>query len=166
MLAIRTFPCKHKTFREFLQEVKKDALDAFENQEYQFPQLVKRLGLKRISNRNPLFDVVFQLNNIDSLAPIHIPGLKTGSYGSVNTICQFDMILGAAESDGAIGFNLAYSNELFKKDTAEKFTRRFLEVIDQVIDDVNVKIVDIQLSHHLIVSTSTSLDSDRGDFDF
>ena len=166
MLAMRTRPCKSKTFRVFLEEVKHDALDAFENQEYQFPQLLKQLGLKRVSNRNPLFDVVFQLNNIDSLSSINIPGLKTEPYGFVNSRCQFDMILTAAESDGDIGFNLSYSTELFKKDTAKKFTQRFLEVIDQVIGDEKIKIGDVQLSHHLILSTSTTLASDQGDFNF
>ncbi|MCP5050905.1 MAG: polyketide synthase, partial [bacterium] len=63
MLAIRSYPRENKGFHEFLEEVRENALDAFENQDYQFDELVKRLNLTGESGRNPLFDVEFTFQN-------------------------------------------------------------------------------------------------------
>ncbi|WP_231104047.1 condensation domain-containing protein, partial [Bacillus amyloliquefaciens] len=58
-VAIRNFPEEHKTFRAFLEEVKHHTLKDFENTDYQFENIVQKLGVKRDSSRNPLFDVMF-----------------------------------------------------------------------------------------------------------
>jgi len=51
--AIRNYPGADKTFRSFLAEVKDTTLGAVENQDYQFDQLVSKLGIKRDLSRNP-----------------------------------------------------------------------------------------------------------------
>ncbi|MCP5054409.1 MAG: non-ribosomal peptide synthetase, partial [bacterium] len=62
-LALRNYPGGRKTFREFLQQIKERTLAAFENQEYPFEDLVDKVPVGRDTNRNPLFDVLFTLNN-------------------------------------------------------------------------------------------------------
>ncbi|HLP58027.1 MAG TPA: condensation domain-containing protein, partial [Candidatus Deferrimicrobium sp.] len=39
-LALRNYPSMHKTFREFLSEIKQNTLEAFENQDYPFEELI------------------------------------------------------------------------------------------------------------------------------
>ncbi|MCP4148511.1 MAG: hypothetical protein GY757_12265, partial [bacterium] len=46
-LALRNRPDSDKTYGEFLAQVKKNTLEAFENQEYQFDELVERLNINR-----------------------------------------------------------------------------------------------------------------------
>ncbi|MCP4156333.1 MAG: hypothetical protein GY757_51950, partial [bacterium] len=62
-LAMRNYPEGKKTFREFLREVKESTLKAFENQEYQFEDLVEGISVKRDTGRNPVFDVMLNLLN-------------------------------------------------------------------------------------------------------
>ncbi|MED3511767.1 condensation domain-containing protein, partial [Bacillus velezensis] len=50
-VAIRNFPEEHKTFRAFLEEVKHHTLKDFENTDYQFENIVQKLGVKRDSSR-------------------------------------------------------------------------------------------------------------------
>ncbi|HLP58706.1 MAG TPA: condensation domain-containing protein, partial [Candidatus Deferrimicrobium sp.] len=66
-LALRNFPVANKTFREFLKEVKQKTLAAFENQEYPFENLVEKVVVNRDTGRNPLFDVIFVLQNIENV---------------------------------------------------------------------------------------------------
>ncbi|MCP4150805.1 MAG: hypothetical protein GY757_23870, partial [bacterium] len=68
-LAIRNYPEGTKTITEYLGEVKENTLQAFENQEYQFEELVDKLSLKRDTGRNPLFDVMFNLLNTTTGKP-------------------------------------------------------------------------------------------------
>ncbi|MCP5102597.1 MAG: hypothetical protein GY950_04420, partial [bacterium] len=58
-LALRNHPTGDKNFKEFLRELKTNTLKAFENQEYQFEDLVELLKVKRDAGRNPLFDIMF-----------------------------------------------------------------------------------------------------------
>ncbi|MCP5102966.1 MAG: hypothetical protein GY950_06295, partial [bacterium] len=65
-LALRNYPSGDKVFREFLKELEKRVLAAFENQDYQFEELVDRVVVNRDPGRNPLFDVVFAFENMES----------------------------------------------------------------------------------------------------
>ncbi|MCP4156072.1 MAG: hypothetical protein GY757_50600, partial [bacterium] len=62
-LAMRNYPEGEKNVAEYLKEVKNATLNAFDNQEYQFENLVDRLSVRRDTGRNPLFDVMFNLLN-------------------------------------------------------------------------------------------------------
>ncbi|MCP4157626.1 MAG: AMP-binding protein, partial [bacterium] len=62
-LAMRNTPGAGETFREYLLKVKENTLQAFDNQEYPFEDLVDRLSVRRDTGRNPLFDVMFNLLN-------------------------------------------------------------------------------------------------------
>ncbi|MCU0286922.1 MAG: amino acid adenylation domain-containing protein, partial [Acidobacteria bacterium] len=54
-IALRNYPAGEKTFVEFLDEVKENCLEAFENQDYPFEYLVEKLSVSRLPGRNPLF---------------------------------------------------------------------------------------------------------------
>ncbi|HEX3044895.1 MAG TPA: SDR family NAD(P)-dependent oxidoreductase, partial [Bacillota bacterium] len=62
-LAMRNYPADHKQVLEFLGEVKANSLEAYANQDYQFEVLIEKLNLERDLSRNPLFDVMFVLQN-------------------------------------------------------------------------------------------------------
>ncbi len=62
-LAMRAYPERSKTFNELLSEVKDTALKAYDNQEYPLEDLVDEVVETRDLTRNPLFDVLFTLQN-------------------------------------------------------------------------------------------------------
>jgi non-ribosomal peptide synthetase component F len=64
-LAMRNYPIGDKKFIDFLKELRKRILDNFENQEYPFEELVDKLSVKRDIGRNPIFDIMFVVQNID-----------------------------------------------------------------------------------------------------
>jgi len=78
-LALRNYPFGEKTFDVFLREVKARILEAQENQDYPFEDLVEKAAVKRDAGRNPLFDVMFVLQNVD-FPEIEITGLKLTPY--------------------------------------------------------------------------------------
>ncbi|MCP4156737.1 MAG: amino acid adenylation domain-containing protein, partial [bacterium] len=53
-LALRNKPTGEKTVKQFLAEVKNKTLEAFENQDYPFEQLVNKIEVNRDAGRNPL----------------------------------------------------------------------------------------------------------------
>ena len=77
-LALRNYPEGNKSFKSFLNEVRENAMMAYENQDYQFEKLVDELDIPRDISRNPLFDTMFVLQNMG------IPEMNfEGSYNFV-----------------------------------------------------------------------------------
>ncbi|MFC2146044.1 condensation domain-containing protein, partial [Acidobacteriota bacterium] len=100
-LGIRNYPGGEKTYTEFLQEVKDRTLEAFENQDYPFEELVEKVKVEREVSRNPLFDVAFALQNIfeafGDQSEINMEGIKIKPYPHENKISKFDLTLFANE---------------------------------------------------------------------
>ena len=64
-LALRNFPAGDATFIQFLNQVKEQTFSAFENQDYQFEDLVEQASVNRDTSRNPIFDVLYTLRVFD-----------------------------------------------------------------------------------------------------
>ena len=78
---MRNYPSGENTFDQFLQEVKENALGTYQNQDYQFEEIVAKLNLRRDLSRNPLFDTVFAVQNMNIRA-IRLPGLQLNGYST------------------------------------------------------------------------------------
>jgi non-ribosomal peptide synthetase component F len=164
-LALRNYPAEEKTFKAFLREVKERTLEAFENQDYQFEELVDKAGLKRDPSRNPLFDVVFIMQNME-MQEKNIPGLKIKSYEYENNISKFDLTLACIDAGKKLFFTVEYASRLFKPEMIERFIRYFKEILRDVLEDTDIQLKDIKIIHDLLTGDSDILQHDKGDFGF
>jgi amino acid adenylation domain-containing protein len=140
-LTLRNYPAGEKSFREFLREVKERTLAAFENQEYQFEDLVEKTAVNRDAARNPLFDVMFVMQNMgetpaaanENVNPAGVE--QSGEYGeylSTGRTAKFDLTLFAYEAADKLHFSCQYCTKLFKKETIERFNRSFRNIISSI----------------------------------
>jgi amino acid adenylation domain-containing protein len=168
MLAMRNSPTEDKTFRNFLEELKENTLNAYENQDYPFDDLVRQLRLQGDVGRNPLFDVVFQVTNIDMNEIKGTGNFNVTSYETDFNYSHFDLLLNAVDADENISMSMVYSTALFKKSTIEKMSNHFMEILDQVIKDNYIKLKDITISHDLLVLKSNIFqgEQDQEEFEF
>uniref|UniRef100_UPI000B29B220 non-ribosomal peptide synthetase n=1 Tax=Abyssisolibacter fermentans TaxID=1766203 RepID=UPI000B29B220 len=107
-LAMRNYITGTKTFKELLSEVKENALKAYENQDYQFEDLVEKLSLTRDISRNPLFDTMFVLQNMESES-LKIDGLRIEPVEVENKTTKADIIFNTLEVEEELQFNVQYS---------------------------------------------------------
>ncbi|MCP4153756.1 MAG: hypothetical protein GY757_38880, partial [bacterium] len=163
-LVIRNQQEKEFTFNGFLQTVKENVLNAYENQDYPFDRLVNNLDIPKDMSRNPLFDAMFVLQNTAPLDAFE--SLELDTYKFEHKISHFDLHLEASEFDDEIGMVLEYATDLFKRETAVEFTRHYLEITRQVMENINIKLKEIKITHDLLVPKSSLLDEDQGDFGF
>jgi tyrocidine synthetase-3 len=143
-LALRNYPEGRKTFAEFLAEVRADALKAYDHQEYPFDELVEQLGVDRDVSRNPLFDVMFAMENRepDRAEPDELPWMP---YPWEHKTAKFDLTLAATETDREIRLSWEYCTRLFKKETVERLTKHFLKLLEQITADAQVKLAEIDM---------------------
>ncbi|MCX6582597.1 MAG: amino acid adenylation domain-containing protein [Candidatus Aminicenantes bacterium] len=143
-LALRNFPAPGRAFADFITEIKKRTLEAFQNQDYPFEELVDRVVKDRDTSRNPLFDVMFVFQNTDT-PQIEIPGLILKPYEFENKAAKFDLTLDGMEKDGKLSFSLEYAARLFKEETARGFCAYFKNIINPIIGNPVVRIADIEI---------------------
>jgi hypothetical protein len=147
-LALRNYPTGGKTFLQFLKEVKKNSLDAYENQDYPFEDLVKKIVKKRDGSRNPLFDVMFEMqkNETSSRSEFGEPagGLKIELYSREISATLMDLDWVGKEGEESIEFSITYCTEVFKKDTVEFMADCYVVLIDSIIDNEKNKIKELK----------------------
>ncbi|MCP4157929.1 MAG: amino acid adenylation domain-containing protein, partial [bacterium] len=139
------------TDREFLAEVRDRTWKTYENQEYQFEDLVEKLEIHRDPGRNPLFDVMLALQNMQDLVTqegveLEDTGLTMEPYPFEDGISKFDMTLHAFEAEGQLILSFEYCTKLFKKETIETFSRYLIRVLDVVLKEPQSGICEIEIA--------------------
>ncbi|MCP4152357.1 MAG: AMP-binding protein, partial [bacterium] len=143
-LAMRNTPQPGKTFIDFLTEVKQNSLDAFENQDYQFDDLLEHLDLNRAPGRNPLFDTMFTLQTLDD-HELEIKGLVFKPYEFENKISKFDITVQLHEGEDKLLANLQYCVKLFKKETMTRFFTHFVHILENVVTQPALTLANINM---------------------
>jgi amino acid adenylation domain-containing protein len=137
------------TFTEFLKRVKEGTLKAFENQDYQFEDLVEQVSVNRDAGRNPLFDVMFVFQNIEvrgkNIFQAEIPGLRLRPYEYETKTAKFDLTLMGMEADEKLHFTFEYCTELFGAGTIERFVGYFKRIASLVVEEPGKRIFEIEL---------------------
>jgi non-ribosomal peptide synthetase component F len=160
--------------------VKERVIDCMENQAYQYEELVIALGLQGDPGRTPLFDVVFAMQNVDmegntiGYQNSENPGdwekddddhLESSQYELQYNISKFDLLLNAVESRGKIRMKLEYSTQLFKPSTIQDISGHYIEILQQVVDNPDIRLEDIKMSYDFVPIQSIDL-QEKGDFGF
>jgi len=130
-LAMRNYPLNNLTYAEFLNAVKENSLKAYENQDYQFEELIEKLELQRDMSRNPLFDVMFVMQNVE-VNELEIDDLKFTDYIEGEKIAKFDLTFTASETEKGILINIGYCTSLFKKETIKRMSIHMQNVLEAI----------------------------------
>ncbi|WEA01642.1 non-ribosomal peptide synthetase [Mucilaginibacter sp. SJ] len=144
ILAIRNEVKEDLGFEDFLLNVKEKTLSCFENQLYPYEELVSVLQLPRDTSRNPLFDVMFTLQNFEQ-NELSIPGLKLKPHYYDHSISKFDLSLIAMEYEGELHLNFEYCTALFNSKTIDSFISYFKRIVAAVIKDATIKLSQVDI---------------------
>jgi non-ribosomal peptide synthetase component F len=143
-LPMRCKPSGSLTFRSFLEQIKATSLQAFEHQDYPLERVMERLAVKRAAGRNPLFDTVFSVQNQDMASP-EWAGLSFLPYERESRTAQFDLALKAVEDGRCIVLHAEYAGKLFRRETAERMLRDYLDVARIAAEQPDARLEDIRL---------------------
>jgi amino acid adenylation domain-containing protein len=143
-LAIRSYPVGGKTFRAYLSEVKEDLLNAYDNQEYPFEMLVEKVGVKRDVSRNPLFDAMFVLQNMD------LTKLEEGCFHATpftfnNRTAKFDLTLEAIDRGDTLECSFEYCTDLFAEETIRRLAEHFINAVNDIAENPDNRLSDVNI---------------------
>ncbi|MCP4146887.1 MAG: AMP-binding protein, partial [bacterium] len=149
-LALRSHPGGEKTFKQYLAETKKETLNAFENQEYPFEELVEKVLVNRDAARNPLFDVMYTLNNSHNRREKIEAGENTSPLHSKQKPAEkisakFDLSMDAVENDDVIIISIVYCTKLFKEETVKRFFQYLKKIVSEITGRIDTTIAGIEI---------------------
>ncbi|HEU4963916.1 MAG TPA: non-ribosomal peptide synthase/polyketide synthase [Bacilli bacterium] len=142
-LAMRGRPESTKTFAEFLSEMKTKCLNAYDNQEYPFEELVEAVQVRRDMARNPLFDVLLVMQDNEQ-QEFKLNGTTVEPIKQESTISKFDLKFDIVENDADFCIDLEYCTDLFKEETIKRMLAHFLVVLEQIVENVDLLISEVE----------------------
>ncbi|MGG1149684.1 SDR family NAD(P)-dependent oxidoreductase [Bacillus wiedmannii] len=131
-------------YSKFLSQVKESTIRAFDNQDFQFNDLVSELNIDRSKSHNPLFDILFVYQNV-GMSQIELSDLRISDYHLGKKSSEFDLEFEILDTKDKLAFNIIYSQNLYRKETADKLLQDYMEILHRICDEPNKLIGDICL---------------------
>ncbi|WP_139488493.1 non-ribosomal peptide synthetase [Brevibacillus dissolubilis] len=143
-LALRSYPDKEKRFSTYVQEVKEMVIRSMEHQDYPLEELLQKLNVKRDVSRNPLFDVLFILQNMDQDA-VEMSDVTLTPYSFNPKVAKFDLTLAAVEREGKLFFQLEYSTHLFTLESMQRMVGHFVQIVQEISRNPQARLREINM---------------------
>ena len=145
LLPIRSRHEGDNTFKDFLQLRKSEIFEAYENREFTFGTLLKKLNITRDGSRVPLVPIVFN-SDIGLDDGINFDGLDLEVAVNKREFENFEIFLNASGSEELLTLEWSYNTQLFKPDRIKEMMADFESILTEVTNNPEIKIKDIQLA--------------------
>ncbi len=132
------------TFWELLQRVRQMALEAYDHQDLPFEQLVEALQPDRSLSHNPLFQVMFEMQNAP-VGTLELSELTLTPLTPEHTIAKFDLMLTMGEGESGLFGTWEYNSDLFEADTIRRMSEHFQTMVAAIVDAPDCPVLRIPL---------------------
>ncbi|MDZ8052915.1 MAG: alpha/beta fold hydrolase [Aulosira sp. ZfuVER01] len=151
-LVLRSNLAGNPTFRELLDRVRKDCLEAYSHQDLPFERLIEELKPEQQSrNTSSLFQVKFSLNppwsNGRGMAAVELPDLTIASlFGYIyHGKTKYDLTLVLREQDNGLGMVFDYNADMFDTSTVERMLGHYKTLLEGIVANPDRPISELPL---------------------
>ncbi|NTV89091.1 MAG: amino acid adenylation domain-containing protein, partial [Clostridiales bacterium] len=143
-LPVRSFPRGNMRFAEYLEEIKDTVLETLSNQDFQYDSLLGKLDITRDLSRNPLFDVMFDMQNIRA-EQFYSSDFKLETLDINEGKSKFDISMFSFLGEEDTEFKVEYNTDIFNDDTIDKMIVHYKNIIEAVLADSSLPIREIEM---------------------
>jgi len=144
VLVMRTDLSGDLSFEDLLARVKSTALEAYTHQDLPFDKLVEELKPSRDLSYNPLFQVMFVLQNVPK-PNLSVSDVSITYEEGYNGTSKFDLTLFMEDSEQGLIATCEYNTDLFNADTITRMLGHFQTLLESIVSDSKQNIADLQL---------------------
>ena len=154
-LALRIDLSANPSFRSMLGRLKETAIEAFSNQDLPFEKLLEGLRLKRNPDRAPLFQVMFNFENVPRSSH-ETESVSMEEFDFDPGTAPFDLDMEIIEGDEGLSCRLTFNTALFDPGTAERMLGHYESLLEGIVANPQERISDLPLlseveKHQLLV---------------
>ncbi len=142
-LVLRTDLSGNPSFQELLKRIRKVALEGYVHQDLPFEKLVEELQPQRDLSYNPLFQVMFILQNTPIPSVMSLPGLTLFPLEVDSGTSKFDLKLSLWESSEGLNGSLEYKTDLFDATTIARMGNHFERLLRQVVAQPDIRLSEL-----------------------
>ncbi|HBP5488236.1 TPA: amino acid adenylation domain-containing protein [Pseudomonas aeruginosa] len=136
-------------FLDLLQQTRVAALGAQSHQDLPFEQLVEALQPERSLSHSPLFQAMYNHQNLGSAGrqslAAQLPGLSVEDLSWGAHSAQFDLTLDTYESEQGVHAEFTYATDLFEAATVERLARHWRNLLEAVVAEPRRRLGDLPL---------------------
>ncbi|WP_292846227.1 condensation domain-containing protein [Nostoc sp. NMS8] len=132
------------SFAELLAQVQQVALDAYEHQDAPFEKVVEALQPERSLSHNPLFQVMFVLQNVPEQT-FKLPNLTLTPFDLDNVTSKFDLTLSMAQTKQGLQGRWEYNTDLFDGDTITRMNQHFQTLLFGIVANPQLQVSKLPL---------------------
>ncbi|MEH1855169.1 MAG: amino acid adenylation domain-containing protein [Nostoc sp.] len=144
VLVLRTELSGDLSFQELLTQVKSTALEAYIHQDLPFEKLVEELQPNRDLSYNPLFQVMFVLQNVP-IPNLNLSDVSVTYEEGYNGTSKFDLTLFMEDDEQGLVATCEYNTDLFNADTITRMLGHFQTLLESIVSNPEQRISDLQL---------------------
>jgi len=143
-LVLRTDMSENPSFQELLGRVREVALGAYAHQDLPFEQLVEALQPERNLSHQPLFQVMFALENAP-MSALELPSLTLSSLNIDSSTAKFDLTLSMEDTEQGLVGSLEYNTDLFDVATISRMLEHFQTLLEGIVANPEQPLSDLPL---------------------
>ncbi|MDH3276217.1 MAG: amino acid adenylation domain-containing protein, partial [Gammaproteobacteria bacterium] len=140
-LVMRTDVSGNPSFTELVERVKRTVLGAFDHQDLPFEKLVDEFQPDRDLSRNPLFQVMFALQNA-STEKLELQGLTLEAGGNAIQVTRFDLEVHIWQRTDNFNINIIYNTDLFDEATINRLFSHYQALLEAMVAAPDMRIAD------------------------
>jgi amino acid adenylation domain-containing protein len=130
LLPMRFSISQEMSFRDVLEQVRRDLLDAYEHQDITLGDLLPHLTLKRSSGRRPVVSAAINLDRAIQGSTLPFIGLEVEFHSSPRPFDNAEIYLNAAETPGRLVLECQYNTDLWDEATIREHLESFEAFLD------------------------------------
>ena len=143
-LVLRTDLSGNPSFVDALRRTRSVVMDALANQDVPFEYLIDDLQPVRESNRNPLFDVFFVLQNAPQ-DELSLPDLQVRRMALNTGTAKFDLYLSMEEQQGIFHGAFEHRTDLFSTETIRRMAGQYERLLQGAVADPQLRLEELPL---------------------
>ncbi|GMQ63594.1 amino acid adenylation domain-containing protein [Vallitalea maricola] len=143
-IPMRNYPRGDKEYTRFLQEIKNTTIKCYEHGMYSLEDIIDKLSIKRHKGRNILFDTMLVLQNTEDIS-LELGNAEVELCNITPPVSKFDITLNIKEKSNNIIYDIEYNTNLFERETIERLSKHFVNILDCIGDKPNILISNISV---------------------
>ena len=140
ILPIRSHLDDIQSFSDYLKEVRKALLDAYDHQLTTFGSFLNKLTLPRDPSRIPLVPVVFNLDSAIGAEALGFESLDVELSSNPRSFENFEIFINAVDYGESVALECQFNKDLFDQTTIARMLNHFETILEGIVEEPNDQI--------------------------